>query len=254
MRLRLTHRLVLTTTRPMLSFHGELRLTPCFLDNQSLITPVVDIEPSAWRHEYVDYWGTAVTAFNVSSARKELQITATTELDLGIPAACPPGTSGWDDLADLTLTDAQAEYLQGPDEEVSVPGAWQEWRDSAATPCEFVRGIVDHGLVAPDAVLLVDRVIQAMRWAGIPGRFVSGYLVPEGLDVGDTAEATPHGWLQYWDEGWCDWDPALGASPDQRHLVVGFARDRDDIPLLTGIHGAGEDATTSGTVRVRRLA
>ena len=57
MRLKLVHTVIVESDEPIHAWHGEARMTPCYLPNQSLLHPVVSITPSAWRHEYFDYWG-----------------------------------------------------------------------------------------------------------------------------------------------------------------------------------------------------
>ena len=86
MRLKVVNKTTFTTGDDLVSAsHDEARMTPCYAPNQSLLNPKVTIEPSAWRHDYFDYWDTQVVAFNVSEPHHQLVVTATTELDYAAP-------------------------------------------------------------------------------------------------------------------------------------------------------------------------
>lgn len=254
MRLKIVNKTTFSTGDAMVSAsHAEARMTPCYASNQSLLNPKVTIEPSAWRHDYFDYWDTSVVAFNVSEPHSRLVITATTELDHSAPKIPTSSNLGWDELADDGLRDRFAEFLQVPDDLIADPG-WWAWRDDASGPAEFAQQLVSRGLVSSSGEALVHDALTVLRWAGVPARFVAGYLKPAELEIDQTADAAVHAWLQYWDGAWCAWDPRLDCVPDARHIVVGYARERSDIQLLTGIHNCAEPASHSCEITVSRLA
>lgn len=253
MRLKLVNKVSWTFDEPVGSCHGEARMTPCWTSNQGLLSPQVTIEPAAWRHDYFDYWGTAVVAFSISEPHPHLSVTASTELQFSAPAQVRGAGLGWDDLTAPELIDRHSEYLQVTTDDDEAPDAWHELRARTSGPAEFVRQIRPAGLVDGHGDAMVHDVLAVARWAGVPARFVSGYLIPRQLIVDEPQVAAPHAWVQFWDGAWRSWDPGLGAAPDQRHVVVGFGRTRADLPLLTGVHNGGQQARAQCETTVTRL-
>ena len=253
MRLKVVNKTTFTTGDDLVSAsHDEARMTPCYAPNQSLLNPKVTIEPSAWRHDYFDYWDTQVVAFNVSEPHHEMVVTATTELDYAAPEMSIGYRFGWADLADENLRDRYAEFLQVDDDLVAAPG-WQEWRDEASGPAQFTQQLMGRGLIDSHGEQIVHDALDILRWAGIPARFVSGYLMPAELEVGVASDAKVHAWLEYWDGAWCAWDPRLDCQPDGRHVVIGYARRGAGIPLICGIQNGASPASGRAEICVTRL-
>ena len=252
MRLKLVHTVLVEADRPTHAWHGEARMTPCYLPNQSLLHPVVSITPSAWRHEYFDYWGTSVVTFNVAEAPRRMRVTAITELDYSAPVAPSGRGAGWEALQDRSVTDLLCDHLQLPDD-LKVPEQWRQWRAEAISPAEFVQELVHRELVGGSGDKLVHEAMTALHWAGIPARYVAGYRMPAELMRGEKHPAQTYGWLQYWDGRWVAWDPQLGGPPDSRHLAVGYGATRADIPVLFGVHDSPGEVKLTGEVTVERL-
>lgn len=252
MRLKLAHSVLVASDRPIHAWHGEARMTPCYLPNQSLLHPVVTIAPSAWRHEYFDYWGTAVVTFNVPETHQRMRVTAVTELDYSAPLAPSGRGAGWEILNDPSVSDLFCDHLQLPDD-LEVPTSWREWRAEAGAPAEFVQELGHRELVGGSGDALVHEALTALHWAGIPARYVAGYCLPAELVRGEKHEVHAYGWLQYWDGRWVAWDPQLGCAPDARHLAVGFGASRADIPVLFGVHDSAGEVQIFSEITVERL-
>jgi len=102
---------------------------------------------------------------------------------------------------------------------------------------------------------MAQLTVALMRAAGLPARYVSGYLHPDPkAEPGSTAVGQSHAWVEYWAGEWTPLDPTSLAPVGERHVVVARGRDYGDVPPLKGIyHGpAGGDMTV--TVEVTRLA
>ncbi len=80
--------------------------------------------------------------------------------------------------------------------------------------------------------------IGILRLAGIPARYVSGYLAPAfpNREPDPTAQAS-HAWLEAWlpGAGWCGFDPTHRCAVDGRHIGVAVGRDYADVPPLRGV-------------------
>ena len=97
--------------------------------------------------------------------------------------------------------------------------------------------------------------IGLLRSAGIPARYVSGYL-HTGKDArpGDTVSGESHAWVEAWLGDWWPFDPTNGVAVGERHAVVGRGRDYADVPPLKGVHATGRPEALEVEVNITRLA
>ncbi len=92
-------------------------------------------------------------------------------------------------------------------------------------------------------------MIGCLRGLGLPARYVSGYLrttPPPGQARLVGADAT-HAWLSVWcpGSGWIDLDPTNNARPTDKHVVLAWGRDYDDVSPIKGVLlGGGSHAVT----------
>ena len=81
--------------------------------------------------------------------------------------------------------------------------------------------------------------IACLRALGLPARYVSGYLVTAPIDGGPRlvgADAS-HAWLSVRSPsfGWLDLDPTNDVVPTDRHVVVAYGRDFEDVTPMRGV-------------------
>ena len=96
---------------------------------------------------------------------------------------------------------------------------------------------------------------RLLRAAGLPARYVSGYLHADpSAEPGQTAVGESHAWVEYWAGSWRPLDPTSGADVRERHVVVARGRDYADIPPLKGIYHGAPAGALHVTVEVTRLA
>jgi transglutaminase-like putative cysteine protease len=117
--------------------------------------------------------------------------------------------------------------------------------------------------------------IGALRSLGIPARYVSGYLRTRRGDAaleaassaaGEGAQPSPqtppkklvgseasHAWLSAWDPdlGWLDIDPTNDLVPGDRHVILAWGRDYDDVSPVKGVTLGGGGHTVEVAVEVR---
>lgn len=91
-------------------------------------------------------------------------------------------------------------------------------------------------------------MIAVCRSAGIPARYVSGYirtLPPPGQPRLEGADAM-HAWASIWtgkEGGWVEYDPTNGVKVLDEHITVALGRDFDDTPPLRGeVVGGGSQS------------
>jgi transglutaminase-like putative cysteine protease len=82
-------------------------------------------------------------------------------------------------------------------------------------------------------------MIGGLRSLGLPARYVSGYLASASRPA-DTeligAEAS-HAWVAAWcpNLGWLEADPTNDMIPGDRHVVLAWGRDYDDVSPVKGV-------------------
>ncbi len=259
---------------------NEARLTPLQTPWQIRIESTIAIDPMTWSYHYTDYWGTDVRVFEASSAHRSLSVRATSVVEVDARRRPRPTGLGWADLRDETLRDRFVEYLaQRPATE--PPPEIADLADSIAAdnPPEvavhkiseavhdamtYTPGVTEVHTTAAEAwderigvcQDYAHLVVGALRRVGMPARYVSGYLFPNGdPQIGDTARGESHAWVEWWLGEWGAHDPTNLSDVAERHVMVGTGRDYGDVPPIKGIV-AGKHNTVGleVTVELTRLA
>jgi len=82
--------------------------------------------------------------------------------------------------------------------------------------------------------------IGLLRLAGVPARYVSGYLAPaQSQDANtDLSQQASHAWFEAWlpGLGWTGYDPTHSCRTGELHIGIAVGRDYDDVPPLRGIY------------------
>src|SRR3569833_4559876 len=200
-RLRVVHSTGYAYKSPVTASFNEARLTPRSDGRQNVILNRVETVPATRSYRYVDYWGTAVTAFDLHAPHTDLDVTSSSvvETDRG---EMPTEKSGWDDLRSEAVIDRFDEVI-GPShftphsKRIRRVGAriakYHEPQEAVTAAANWVHseleyvpgttGVHSSGLdahregkgVCQDFALLSLILLRGM---GIPARYVSGYLHP----------------------------------------------------------------------------
>ncbi len=102
-------------------------------------------------------------------------------------------------------------------------------------------------------------LLGVVRMRGVPGRYVSGYLIPKpASEPGASIEQViggqaSHAWTEAYipNCGWIGLDPTLGAPVGLRHVRVAYGRDYGDVPPVRGVYKGHAGQRLSVDVRVR---
>ena len=107
-------------------------------------------------------------------------------------------------------------------------------------------------------------MIGGLRSLGLPARYVSGYLKsrrPEKPDAPATDAAlvgseASHAWVAAWcpSLGWIEVDPTNDVVPSDRHIVLAWGRDYDDVSPVKGVTLGGGSHTVEVKVSVTPIA
>ncbi|PRC60624.1 hypothetical protein C6A85_17215, partial [Mycobacterium sp. ITM-2017-0098] len=79
-------------------------LTPRSDNRQNVILNRVETVPATRSYRYVDYWGTAVTAFDLHAPHTELEVTASSVVETDKPEL-PKVSVSWEDLTSEAVID-----------------------------------------------------------------------------------------------------------------------------------------------------
>jgi transglutaminase-like putative cysteine protease len=277
-RMRVVHSTGYAYKSPVTASFNEARLTPRSDSRQNVILNRVETVPASRTYRYTDYWGTAVTAFDLHAPHTELEVTSSSvvETDQG---ELPKDKVGWDDLHSEAVIDRfdevlspthytpESKRIQRVGERIAK---YHDPQDAVIAAAHWVHGEMDYvrgttgvhssGL---DALREGKGVCQdfahltliLLRGMGIPSRYVSGYLHPKRKAViGDTIDGQSHAWIQAWTGGWWNYDPTNDSEINEQYISVGVGRDYRDVTPLKGIYTGEGSTDLDVVVEITRLA
>lgn len=277
-RLRVVHSTGFAYNSPVTSSFNEARLTPRSDTRQSVILNRVETVPATRAFRYTDYFGTAVTSFDLHAPHTELEVTASSVVETELQSE-PEDKLAWDDLRTPQVLDRFDEFLEfsgyvpfdrklgsaakklvrdlEPHQAMVVLAGWVH------EEMNYVPGTTGVHSSATDAWEEQKGVCQdyahltllLLRSVGIPGRYVSGYLHPtDKATIGSTVEGQSHAWVEAWTGGWWGFDPTNNVPIGERHVSVGVGRDYADVPPLKGVVAGGGASDLDVIVEITRLA
>jgi transglutaminase-like putative cysteine protease len=277
-RMRVIHATGYAYKSPVTASFNEARLTPRSDSRQNVILNRVETVPATRSYRYVDYWGTAVTAFDLHAPHAELEVTSSSvvETDLG---EMPEETVTWEDLQSEAVIDRFDEVLTPTDytpaskrlervgqklkkehDPAEAVVAAANWVHSELAYVPGTTGVHSSGLdalregkgVCQDFAHLTLILLRSM---GIPARYVSGYLHPnKKAAIGDTIDGQSHAWIQAWTGGWWHYDPTNDKAINEQYISVGVGRDYADVSPLKGIYSGEGSTDLDVVVEITRLA
>ncbi len=259
--------------------YNEARMLPARDNSQLVFSTKLDIQPHGSSHEYFDYFKTRAVMFEVLEPHSELTITSTSVVELRPTIGAEPGLA-WGDLEpeirnSLELTDAvtQTRRTAPPADLVRFAkrvAAKSTPHETAMQVCRKVfedmtyrHGVTGVNSIASEAWSAKIGVCQdyahitlgALRAVGIPARYVSGYLHPsKDPKVGEKVVGESHAWVEWWAGSWFAFDPTNDVYAADRHVVVGRARDYDDLAPLRGVFAGAVDSELFVSVEITKEA
>lgn len=260
MRLRVDHASTYRFDPPMRGVVQSLRLTPSLCENQQAIDWSVAVEGATlgagFRDGAGDWVETAMLLGPVDSVTVRVAGEVET-VDLGgvlrghrerirPEAYLRPTRATKADRAILELTGAALGKL-APEAVLDRAHALSRAVEEAVAyrPEETVAGTTAAEALALGRGVCQDHahlMIAAALAAGIPARYVTGYLFS-----GEEAERPPeasHAWAELFipDLGWVGFDASNGTCPDERYIRIGSGGDAVEAAPIRGVaRGAGEE-------------
>jgi len=276
-RLKVRHRTGFCYAAEVLASYNEARMTPLTDASQTTLDSRMRISPRASVANFRDYWGSAVTAFDVHVPHTELVVEALSVVETH-PLPQQPGEVGWDTLRDERVRDTYVEFLTStPHTAVEAVVGEQARavardlppRSAAHEVAQWLRSQISYvpgatGVHTKAMEVWAERngvcqdlahlTIGVLRTLGIPARYVSGYLHPlADAPIGEAVSGESHAWVQWWDGDWTDYDPTNGKPVGPEHVVVARGRDYWDVPPHKGVYSGPVGTALGVDVEVTRL-
>jgi transglutaminase-like putative cysteine protease len=279
--LRIEHRTEIRYEGAVGTSYNEARMVPRTEPRQTTLDTRIEVSPAARTQPYWDYWGTQVLAFDLHEPHQALTVTATGTVDVE-PFPAPAGPAEpvpWAAVDDEDVRDRWCEFLL-PTSHTALDAELTERaaaaRADAAGPtaaalavCAGIRAEVAY---EPGSTGVGTSALQAwqqrtgvcqdfshlaiglLRAAGVPARYVSGYLHPRPeADRGESVVGQSHAWIEWWAGDWVGFDPTNGVPVGERHVVIGRGRDYADVPPLRGLYSGPPSTGQHVEVRITRL-
>ena len=272
---------------PVSESYNEVRLRPMHDDRQSCLSFRLVTAPNSHVTAYRDAFGNWVHQFNVFPEHHHLTVhsesvvlahdpPANGKASMSLGEFDGPGRELCEEHFDFVAPTTYVPHLAGLQELVeaagqasggTVLGFVQAGSDLIHQRFQYVKGATHvHSSVA-DALSLGAGVCQdfahlllgVVRMRGLPGRYVSGYLVPDRTNdgAGNLEEVVggqaSHAWTEVFlpGMGWVGFDPTLGKPAGLRHVRVAYGRDYGDVPPVRGVYKGHAGQRLSVDVRVR---
>ena len=275
MNYEIVHRTVYEYSSEVSVSQHVVHLTPRNLPGQQCLRHELTVEPApALVTGREDYFGNATRFFTMAGPHRTLVVTARSEVVV-YPRywPVPAETSAWelaryisDSVVGLPL-DVQ-EYVYPSVLIPALPALYDYAQSSfsAGRPLleavlELTRRIHTDFTFDPKATTVatpLEQVIEqrrgvcqdfahfqigSLRALGLPARYVSGYLetLPPAGEAKLVGSDASHAWVQTYvpQVGWVDVDPTNNMLAGERHVVVAWGRDFDDVSPIRGVISGG---------------
>jgi transglutaminase-like putative cysteine protease len=254
--------------------YGRGYLRPRDLPWQQCLSHRLEISPSPRDIiEHTDVFGNTDAYFQVTDNHRDLLVRSVAEVSVSRIAA-DPGAAGAPWESARPLADPEAVDFVLPSPQITLPDGVRSYAAVSFPPgrplleaisdlCTRIHADFEYTAGATTVSTSIDEVLSrregvcqdfahlavaCLRSAGLPGRYVSGYLATDpppgkermvGIDAG-------HAWaaVRLPDGDWLAFDPTNDQLADERYTTVAWGRDYADVPPLRGVIYSDADRST----------
>ena len=276
-RLGIAYRMHFQYSEAVTESQNEVRVRPRDDEHQRVLSYRLTSRPQLKVLLVPDYWGTTVEYIGIRTPHTELELLAEAAVETQ-PRPAPAEAAPVSALSDTDFRTAHLEFL--------VPSRHVQWDSGdaverraalavagassvqdmitavvaeARAALTYRQAVTDIGVTLAELLPGGEGVCQdfahlalgMLRSAGVPARYVSGYLfaadeTSANSETADVVSVQTHAWIEAAVPGWGWWalDPTNGGAVGERHVVIGCGRDYGDVPPVRGAF------TGSGTAEV----
>jgi transglutaminase-like putative cysteine protease len=197
----------------------------------------------------VDAFGNVIHTLVVTGQHDQLRVSVIGTVDIFAPPGgvvdSGPALSPLVFTVETPLTQANAEVRELAESQLARPPS----RDSLLALAEAIRARVADPQTGEDpAQDHAHLFIACCRARGLPARYVSGYVEPNGH-----VRASSHAWAEVWmdgEDGWVGIDVAHGKLAGDRHCRLAIGRDYLSAAPVRGLSTGGGEETLKVEVTV----
>ncbi len=272
-RLQVSHSTRFDYSQPVILAHNEIRMTPLQTGLQRVLDTQIHVEcgddsstSPVKTVSHHDHFANIVHHFDIAAPHRYLQITSRSTIETTHAICCGPEA----ELDTRPYQQHWAEFLAWSPgvpklaEYQSVPSAHEIRMDMNKSEFEaalvevasyFFRTFrfdpdVTHVHSSPAELFkqgggvcqdMAHALIGVLRTAGIPARYVSGYIYDPGTDTQQGTHlrgaSASHAWVQAWHDkfGWIGVDPTNDKLVDWQYVRTAIGRDYFDVPPIRGL-------------------
>ena len=265
---RIRHVTRYTYPAPVADSANQIMLYPLNDAQQRVLRQTVSISGKPAVELFADYFGNTVGTFTVIAPHRELIIDSSLEVQTEA-AAIPPDGGGaaaqWERIREISRAFPYLDFLT-PSRSTSRKEILEVARAAllpARSPLEVINDLsayVHEHLQYRKGVTTVETSVDEvwnlkagvcqdfahlllfmLRGAGIPARYVSGYVCPKNHDM--RGEGATHAWVEAFipDFGWLGIDPTNNSLVGERHVRLAVGRGFSDCTPVKGTYkGSGQ--------------
>lgn len=265
MKLSISHTTTYTYDSPVTYGLQQVRLTPATDRNQTVLDWRLEIEGGTAELTCEDQYQNHCTLIQANDRTTQISLTVSGEVEThnadGIYGKVYGPAPLWHFRQSTSRTKAGAgiaalsKMITNRDGDLGELHAISA-QILAAVP--YGQAVTDVTTTAEEALTLGGGVCQdhaqifiaALRHAGVPARYVSGYLM---MDDRIDQDAT-HAWAEAHIEGlgWVAFDVSNGISPDERYVRLAVGRDSTDAAPVSGMRMGTAFETMSVMLQVQQ--
>jgi transglutaminase-like putative cysteine protease len=282
---RISHTTRFSYDAPAYQSHNEVRMRPLDDANQKCLEFALEVSPPGVMLDFPDYYGNRVHAFSIYPPHESLTIVARSLVERSDQPPIGAEQISFEEFLRDDRARIQREfdflnpsaYVPFSDRMrkffwIARPRADEEVGPYVQHVVAFVRdqftyepGITQVQSTADEILTIGAGVCQdfahltiaILRLAGVPARYVSGYLAPQDNSSTEVAVGSQasHAWIEAHLPGcgWAGYDPTHGCPTDIRHVRVAVGRDYSDVTPLRGVYRSfGSRQTMSVELKLER--
>lgn len=248
MHLKINHVTQYDYDQPVAYALQKIRLRPKASTMQDVVTWELEVEGGKVEASYTDHFGNHVDLVSATQGATSVSVTARGRVETRDTAGILGPVYGvaplWSFQQPTPLTEPGTRIralskLVGESDTVlnglhalsaavlkAVP--YEVGKTGSATTAEEA-ATIGYGVCQDHA----DIFISAARVAGLPARYVSGYLlINEQID-----QDASHAWAEVHIDGlgWVGFDVSNGVAPDEKYVRIAIGRDAHDAAPMTGM-------------------
>ena len=264
MRLSITHRTEYEYDAPVDYALQQVRLTPTSNSQQNVLSWQVDIEGGQEELSFTDQYKNHTMMVSIIPGGTKVVLTASGEVDTLDQSGVLGQVYGYAPLwhftqhSDLTKPGREIRKLARSIKGEDILTSLHELSSTIADTVKYEAGKTYAATSAEQAVeggygVCQDHAqifIAAARTAGIPARYVSGYLMMNDRVDQDAS----HAWAEAHVEGlgWVGFDVSNGISPDERYVRIAVGLDYRDAAPVSGMRMGTANESMIVSVQVQQ--